>query len=367
MTAQPSVVTFGTADEATLRAAMRDALPRDTFLPAPARFTWFLVLQAVLWSCLALIVFAGLPWWANLLLGAVMGHTLGVQGFLAHEALHGALGGPRWLWTLVGWLGFGPFLVPPAFWARWHNVAHHGQTNHGDQDPDNFGTLKRYQKNPGAAKFLRLAPGSGTVASWFFFTYSFVFHAQVVLWLQTKRRREFDGFDRRVAILQSFACAVAWVALGIASGPAFVFTVIVPLVVANTLVQSYIMTNHFLRPMAVSNNPLDNSMSVLKPRWLDPLHFRFSHHVEHHLFPTMPMHRAPRVRAWLQANVPNRFVCPPHWKAVRLLYTTPRVYADAVTLVDLERPERKIDVRTLWQPAARPPSSSSTEGAEWVS
>jgi fatty acid desaturase len=358
-----SVVTFGTADEATLRAAMREALPRDTFLPAPARLGWFVVLQAVLWSCVALIVFGGLPWWADLALGALMGHTLAVQGFLAHEALHGALGGPRWLWNLVGWLGFGPFLVPPAFWTRWHNVAHHGQTNHGDLDPDNFGTLARYQKHPGAAKFLKLAPGSGTLVSYVFFTYSFVFHAQVVLWLQTRRRREFDGFARRAAILQSMACALAWLLLGLASGPAALFTVVVPLLVANTLVQSYIMTNHFLRPMAVSNNPLDNSMSVQKPAWLDALHFRFSHHVEHHLFPTMPMHRAPRVRAWLRRHVPNRFVCPPHWKAVQVLYATPRVYADAVTLVDLERPERRVDVRTLWAEPAASAASRAEQAA----
>lgn len=348
-TAQPrSVVTFGTADEAKLRAAMREALPKDTFTPTPLRFGWFVVLQAILWSSLAAILFAGLPWWVNLLLGALIGHTLGIQGFLAHEALHGALGGPRWLWTLVGWLGFGPFLVPPDFWTRWHNVAHHGHTNHGDSDPDNFGTIRRYEKNPGARRFLKLAPGSGTIRSWFFFTYSFVFHAQVVLWLQTRRRKEFEGFNRRKVIAQSMLLALAWVALAVASGPAFVFTVVVPLVVANTVVQSYIMTNHFLRPMAVSNNPLDNSMSVQKPAWLDAIQFRFSHHVEHHLFPTMASSQAPRVRAWLKQNAPNRFVCPPHWQAVKVLYATPRVYADAVTLVDLEDPSRRVDVRTLF-------------------
>lgn len=174
-----------------------------------------------------------------------------------------------------------------------------------------------------------------------------------MLWLQTKRRKEFAGFDRRTAILQSMACAAVWLALAMFSGSAFIFTVVVPLIVANTVVQSYIMTNHFLRPMAVSNNPLDNSMSVLKPAWLDALQFRFSHHVEHHFFPTMPSHRAPRVRAWLKQHVPNRFVCPPHWRAVKLLYSTPRVYADAVTLIDLEHPERTVDVRTLWKdPAA---------------
>lgn len=340
-------ITFGVDDEAEVRAAIRKAVPADTFTPAPWRYAWFGALQLVIWGSLAAILFAGLPWWANLLLAVVVGHTFGAQGFLAHEVAHGSLGGPQWLRTLVGWLGFGPFLVPPSFWVRWHNNAHHGHTNDHDRDPDNFGTLKRYEKNPAAAKFLKLAPGSGSLISWFFLSYSFMFHAQVVLWLQAKHRREFEGFNRGVALLQVLACAAAWVALAVYSGWLAVFTVLVPLLVANTLVQSYILTNHFLRPIAVSNNPVDNSMSLRVPAWLDRLHFRFSHHVEHHLFPAMPMHHAPRVRAWLRQQLPTRYVCPPQTLAVSLLYKTPRVYADPVTLVDLADRSRRVDLLAL--------------------
>lgn len=339
--------TFGSDDEAELRASIRKAVPTDTFQPAPARYAWFLVLQGLIWGGFALILFGGLPWWANLLVALVIGHTFGAQGFLAHEVLHGALGGPQWLRTLVAWLGFGPFLVPPSFWHRWHNNAHHGHTNEQDRDPDNFGTVRRYLKNPAAAKFLKLAPGSGTWVSAFFFSYSFMLHAQVVLWLQAKHRREFDGFNRPLALAQVLACASGWLALAFFSGWLAVFTVLVPLLFANTLVQSYILTNHFLRPMSVSNNPVDNAMSLRVPAWLDGLHFRFSHHVEHHLFPAMPSHRAPRVRAWLRANLPRRYVCPPQVKAIAWLYRTPRVYADAVTLVDLEKPSRRVDLLAL--------------------
>lgn len=347
------MVTFGVADEAELKARIRRDLPPDTFQPRPWRYAWFVVLQAVLWAGFVALLRVDLPWWAQALIGVGLGHTLGAQGFLAHEALHGALGGPRWLQTAVGWLGFGPFLVPPEFWRRWHNQAHHGHTNDGDKDPDNFGTVRRYQKNPKAAAFLRLAPGSGTWFSALFLTYSFVFHAQVVLWLQAKHRREFEGFARRRAIAQALLCGGAWVALAVLSGWTFWAAVVLPLAVANTLVQSYILTNHFLRPMAVSNNPLDNSMSVRVPALLDALHFRFSHHVEHHLFPGMPSHRAPRVRAWLQANEAARYVCPPHWLAVALLYETPRVYRDARTLVSLDEPARVVDLVRL-QAALQP-------------
>ncbi len=353
---EQAAVTFGNADEAELRASIRRALPANTFEPRRWRYVWFVVLQAVLWSGFAALLWLELPWWAQALIGVGLGHTLGAQGFLAHEALHGALGGPRWLQNAVGWLGFGPFLVPPEFWRRWHNQAHHGHTNDGDKDPDNFGTLRRYQKNPKVGAFLKLAPGSGSWLSALFLTYSFVFHAQMVLWLQSKHRREFEGFSRRTAIAQSLACAALWLGLAALSGWTAWATVLLPLAVANTLVQSYILTNHFLRPMAVSNNPLDNAMSVRVPAPLDALHFHFSHHVEHHLFPGMPSHRAPRVRAWLLANEPARYVCPPHWLAVALLYETPRVYRDARTLVDLGAPGRVVDLVRLQaalQPAER--------------
>ena len=102
-----------------------------------------------------------------------------------------------------------------------------------------------------------------------------------------------------------------------------------------------------LRPQMDNNHPVDNSMSVRAWRWIDPLHFHFSHHVEHHLFPKMGSDQAPKVRAWLQQEMPERYVCPSHVKAVAMLYKTPRVYQDANTLVDPLNRERTVDVMEL--------------------
>ena len=71
------------------------------------------------------------------------------------------------------------------------------------------------------------------------------------------------------------------------------------------------------------------------------------HHVEHHLFPKMGSDQAPKVRAWLQQEMPERYVCPSHVKAVAMLYKTPRVYQDANTLVDPLNRERTVDVMEL--------------------
>jgi fatty acid desaturase len=128
--------------------------------------------------------------------------------------------------------------------------------------------------------------------------------------------------------------------LALLAGPMYLlFAVVIPLVVANFLVMSYIATNHFMRPLTRSNDPLENSMSVNTLAVIDRLHFNFSHHVEHHLFPNMSAKHAPRVRAWLKEHEPDRYVSPNHAKAFMYLYRTPRVYLDATTLCDPDDPQ----------------------------
>lgn len=340
---------YGKPDERELRDRMKKDLPADTFKTQTWRVIWFVPLQLMIWGGIATILLAGLPWYANLMLGLVVGHSIGCQALLAHEVLHGALGMSRRWQNFLGWLGFGPFVVPPEFWRKWHNVIHHGNTNAGDADPDSFGTLRRYRADPKQKKFTKLAPGSGTWYSYLFLTYSFTFHAQLVLWFQARKRKQFKGFDRARAIQQSFACVAVWAVLAALSGPLAVFTVLIPFMVANVLGQGYILTNHFLRPQTATNNPLDNSMSLRSHPILDRLHFRFSHHVEHHFFPKMSSNKAPRVRAWLEQHHGERYVAMPHGKALKLLYTTPRVYQSPTELVDPNRPERVVDLLPLQQ------------------
>jgi hypothetical protein len=74
---------------------------------------------------------------------------------------------------------------------------------------------------------------------------------------------------------------------------------------------------------------------------LDWLHFHFSHHIEHHLFPTMASDSLPQVRTWLQQRVGDRYFAPPFGAALVAIFRTPRLYSDPVTLVDPERGTRR--------------------------
>jgi len=100
------------------------------------------------------------------------------------------------------------------------------------------------------------------------------------------------------------------------------------------MVMSYIATNHFLNPLTECNDPLANSLSVTGPRWLEALHLQFGYHVEHHVFPTMSGRHAPAVRGVLQDLYGDRYLSMPHARALRLLYTRPKVHLTHDTLID---------------------------------
>jgi hypothetical protein len=63
----------------------------------------------------------------------------------------------------------------------------------------------------------------------------------------------------------------------------------------------------------------------------------------------LPANKAPRVRQWLEAHYPERYVAIPHGTALRLLYSTPRVYKSSTELVDPNRPEKVFDLMPLQQ------------------
>ena len=323
-----------------LRKQIRADLPADTFERQPQRALWFLPLASCAIGSIATIIVVRPAWYFALALGLLAGQCFAAMGFLAHEVLHGSVVASPRLQTLLGYLGFAPMLVSPTLWRTWHNQVHHGKTNMGNADPDGFGTLSRYEKAPSTRFVARLAPGSRHWSSWLFFGYWFTFHGQIVLWIQSRFMKSFARLNRRRAVIDSLVSLAVWITVAVLAGPFLaIFAVVVPIVTTNTLVMTYIATNHFMRPLTADvNDPLENSMSVTTLGIVDRLHFNFSHHVEHHLFPKMSAKHAPRVRAWLQEHEAQRYVSPAHWKAVAYLYRTPRVYLDATTLVDPDRP-----------------------------
>lgn len=314
---------------------VRAHLPAAVFQRTPSRLLWLPLHLGVIVSMAAVVVMATPPWYVSLLCALVAGHSWGCLGFLAHEAMHHALVKNRLIERLVGYCGFGLYGLSPTLWSAWHNQAHHGNTGKRVADPDGFGDLRFWQRNAVVRRLETLAPGSGYTRSGVFLFVWFSLHSLLVLVFHSQRNDYYTRVSRRVVYAESAAMLAFWIAVACLVGPyAFLFVYVVPVLVGNAIVMSYIATNHFLNPLTEINDPLANALSVTNARWLEVLHLQFGYHVEHHIFPTLSGRHAPAVRDVLVRLYGPRYLTMPHARALRLLYARPKVHATHDLLID---------------------------------
>src|SRR5262245_37454823 len=320
---------------------VRPHLAPAVFQPAPGRLLWLPVHLGII-GALATYVGWGTPRTSVALLCAIVaGHSWGCLGFLAHEAMHHALTRNRALEKLVGYCGFGIYCLSPTLWTAWHNQAHHGNTGKPVADPDGFGTLRFWQANEVVRALEKFAPGSRYKRSAAFLFIWFSLHSFLVLVFHSHRNGYYARVSRRVVHAESAVMLAFWVGVLALVGPwSFLFIYLLPLLVANAIVMSYIATNHFLNPLTDVNDPLANTLSVTSPRWLERLHLHFGYHVEHHLFPTVSGRHAPAVREVMRRLYGDRYLTMPHARALRLLYTRPKIHDGHDTLIDPRTRER---------------------------
>lgn len=316
------------------REVRRHLAPR-ALQRTPSRLLWLPLHLAIIVTLAVYVVRAAPPWYVALMCAVVAGHSWGCLGFLAHEALHHALVKSPWVEKIVGYAGFGPYMLSPTLWTAWHNQAHHGNTGKPIADPDGFGTVRFWEKSSVVRTLEKLSPGSGYKRSGAFLLTWFSLHSALVLVFHSQRNNYYARASRRVVYAESASMLAFWVGVFALVGAwNFLFIYAVPVLVANFIVMSYIATNHFLNPLTEVNDPLANSLSVSAPRWLEVLHLQFGYHVEHHIFPTMSGRHAPAVRDVLVQLYGERYLTMPHARALRLLYTRPKVHDRYDTLVD---------------------------------
>jgi fatty acid desaturase len=332
--------------EHDLKARIRAELPPEAFVMHPWRLLLGVPLTALIVAGTVSVARLPLPWYAALAVSVSLGALYASLFFFGHEVGHGAVIRSRRGQTAVLYVTCLIYALSPHLWRIWHNRAHHGRTNEPPHDPDSFGTLEEFQRNPVSRALARFAPGSGHWLSAVYLVTFFTVQAHGVLWLNSFTE-EFHDLDRRRAKLDSAAMILFWVAVGVWAGPGgALLAVVIPMLTVNGVMMSYVVTNHMVRPLATRSDALATTMSVSTSRVWDLLFWNFSHHVEHHLFPSMSPRYYPRVRQSLRRHAGDRYLAPPHWRALRLVFQTPRVYADAHTLVDPRR-GRRIDIAAL--------------------
>jgi fatty acid desaturase len=275
-----------------------------------------------------------LPWVLWPLVSLVMGASFAGLTFLGHELLHGAVVRNKPLRRLLGWIGFLPFVVSPRLWEAWHNRIHHQHTNQPGQDPDAYPTIEEYRQSPLVRAVTEWAPGRRRLRGAFSLLVGFSIQSLHML-VDARRRQWLSPAEHRRAIAETVLGGAFWGAVAVLLGPVvFLFAYGLPLLVANSIVMGFILTNHSLSPHTDVNDPLINSLSVTGPRWFEWLTLGFGYHVEHHLFPAMSARNAPRLRAILRQRWPEGYQSLPLLRALRALHRSARVYETQTTLLD---------------------------------
>jgi fatty acid desaturase len=319
--------------ESALKARIRADLPAEAFAAHPWRLALGIPLVVLIAGGSVALVRLPLPWPLALAGAVAIGALYASLFFFGHEVAHGAVVRSRRLQHAVLYVTGLIYGVSPHLWMIWHNHAHHGHTNMPDHDPDTFGTLAEFERRRFSQIFARFAPGSGHWLSGVYLFTFFTLQCHGVLWVNSARP-PFRHLDRRRAAIDSAIMAAFWIVVGMVAGPrGALLAVAIPMLTVNFVMMSYVVTNHMVRPLADGPDALGTTMSVSTSRALDLLFFNFSHHVEHHLFPSMSPRYYPLVRRSLYRHAPDRYLAPAHWRALRLVFSTPRFYADAGTLV----------------------------------
>jgi fatty acid desaturase len=314
---------------------VRPDLPAHAFAPAASRVLWIPLHYAIIAGLAWAMATHRVPWPLWPLVSLVIGCCMGGVTFVGHEALHGGIvRGRAWL-RLVGFLGFLPFTVSPQLWMAWHNRVHHNHCGQPGVDPDMYPTLTEYRTQRSARLMADyFALGRRRIAGAASLLFGFTGQSVQILFKAGATGMLSPRLHRR-AIIETLTGVSVWAAVAFLVGPlGFVFVYVLPLLVANTIVMTFIMTNHNLSPLSPVNDPLFNSLSVRLPRLLEWLTLDFGFHVEHHLFPTMSTRNGRLVREILRARFSERYQSLPLHTAIRRLHHTARVYRDDTTLID---------------------------------
>ncbi|MFG6120821.1 fatty acid desaturase family protein [Thalassobacillus sp. B23F22_16] len=307
-------------------------LPKGVFKPVPTRLFGGLAYVIVTIAAFLTIGLFELHPLLNLTLSVIIGFSFAGLGFLGHEILHGTVVRKPWLRDLLGAIAFFPLSTGPKLWRKWHNMIHHVHTQHEEKDPDAWPTLEKISKMKIFHWVYRLPLFVRATFAFASLAVQFSAHSLKMFFTYVK---EFKPKKQPVVWLQVVLPWGFWISLLFVMGfTNWLFAFFIPLLIANLIVMGYISTNHRLNPITPINDPLANSLTVTVPKWVDVLHFNFSYHTEHHLFPGMNPKYYPLVKEQIKKFWPERYHEMPLGEALLALWKTPRVYYKDNKLAD---------------------------------
>jgi fatty acid desaturase len=330
---------------------LRPLLPSDAFEPDPSKLAILLINLGILllgwgiadeldrWPVYLL--------WLYLPLAAIMGNSIIVLLFSSHDLMHGSVQKKSRLTYPIAFLGLSMLLMPPTQWKSLHNLVHHNNTNsladpdrnYLYQQPDTWGKWIQNLFVP-SVEVNPLWLIVGMAGSWA--VHNFRNLSSVLLF----NDKSVDYVPAAFTVSPKDRLKIALECLGILGihlGVLFylefnpikvALAYILPIAIGHAGAMFYIYTNHMGCRMTSINDPLINSASLRVPKIFDLLHFNFSHHTEHHIFPSINSNYYPMVQELLQIHYPDQMNLIDAGEAWRLLMETPRHYQDQVTFTD---------------------------------
>lgn len=285
--------------------------------------------------------------WLYLPISLIMANAIIVLLFTTHDLLHSKTIKNPLLRQVISLLGLSMLWMPPTFWKAVHNREHHNQTN-SLRDPDRnylasqpttWGKWIQNQFVPSAeVRRFWLIFGMGfawgihnlrNLISAFFYSDGSAKHAPAPFTLNSRERLPIVG--ELLIFLLIHGAIITYLDFHPLK---LILAYFLPIWLGHSGAMFYIYTNHLLCPMTETNDPLINSVSLKVPKLFDLLHFNFSYHTEHHIFPHLNSDYYPIVQSLIQIHYPGRMNLIDVKEVWRLLLTTPRHYQDAQTFTD---------------------------------
>ncbi|MGB3616049.1 MAG: fatty acid desaturase [Elainellaceae cyanobacterium] len=338
--------------QTTYARQLRPLLPKAAFEPDSSKLIILLINAAIL--LLGWGIAAQLDRWPTALIwlylpfAIFMGNAVIVLLFVGHDLMHGSVIRNGLVIKLVTLFSQAILWMPPTLWKTLHNRVHHSNTNAvADPDrsyrygePDVFGKWAQHMIVP-SSTVTSLGLGLGMATAWALYTFRHL--AAVLFFNQTYCPHVTAQFSVKPEERRAIAMELTLIVLLHISLLTYLqfdpiklaLAYVLPIGLGYSGMIFYIYTNHLLCPMTEVNDPLMNSVSIEVPKIIDLLHFNFSYHAEHHIFPGLNSNYYPLVREHLATLYPNRMgYVVPAGDAWRLLMETPRHYFDETTFTD---------------------------------
>jgi fatty acid desaturase len=310
-------------------------LKPEFFERNPLRLNYLMVFLLSNIGIVYLVLNFELHWGLKIILGLCVGYFNSALAFISHETSHGSVVKSKNLQDAIVFFAFAPFMMSPTYWRFWHNRLHHGNTQYVLKDPDAFPTMSVFKNSKYLQNIFAWTPGSKSILSYSYFFFWFSFQSLLNQTHMRFKNKMWDEMNHKRVTLEFLAQVVlVGIYIYVMGMNNLFFMVMIPMLVQNYVLVSYISTNHNLSPLTKVNDPLMNSLTVTNHKVFDFMHLNFGYHVEHHIFPRMSGAYTKKTHEVMKKIFPETYQFMKKSEALKLLYATARIYKNPTTLVN---------------------------------